>query len=323
MFRSRPNCCFLIGLCCCFFVALPAYCRLSRLSDVPEAEAGTQDSNVRTVVDRFSLVLPLSSNPADPWTIVQAAHFDFSAGSLPAMTASAAAFPAEQKENSAPSKGSSGPAIKPAGSNRQHHPHLIELTSNNWQPLKPGEKFELFWRDMFSWETHLSLGIDGAIAFATDDRDYLGDGFQGWAKRYGINVLDEANFTLLEAFVFPSIFHTEPRYIPMNTGTTRRRLGYAVSRVVVARKDSGGYTFNAAKVCGVFTAAALSNAYNSPARDTPNLAETFARAAISMASDSAFNIFKEFWPDFARKVKLNVWIANIVRSSIRDVIQVN
>ncbi len=169
----------------------------------------------------------------------------------------------------------------------------------------------------------MSLAIDASISFATDDRDYLGEGFTGWGRRYGINVLDEANQTFMEAFLFPTLFHTEPRYIPMNTGSIPRRFCYAVTRVVVARKDSGGYTFNAAKILGALTTAALSNAYNSPMYREPSTGETFSRAGISVGSDAAFNIFKEFWPDFARKVKLNVWIQNAIARSIRDMTTVD
>lgn len=231
-------------------------------------------------------------------------------------------FPPVQQQNAGSQNGPSAPAVKPQ-SQVHHRPHLIELTSKNWRPLKPHEKFALVWRDLTSWETHLSMGVDAAISFATDDRDYLGEGFQGFARRYGINVLDEANFTLMEAFVYPTLFHTDPRYIPMETGTKGRRLAYALSRVVVTRKDSGESTFNTAKILGTFTASAISDIYNSNPEREPSLAVTVTRAAISIGSDAAFNVFKEFWPDFARKFKLNIWIQNIVRSAIRDTIRVD
>ncbi len=243
------------------------------------------------------------------------------AGTAAAQT-SPAASAAGQRQDGAATTATPNPPVGPANPKR-HHPHLIELTSKNWRPLKTSEKFDLTWHDMISWETHLSLGIDAAISFATDDRDYLGDGFRGWTRRYGINVIDEANFTFMEASLFPTLFHTDPRYIPMETGSVKRRLAYALSRSVVTRKDTGGSTFNAAKILGTLTSAALSNAYNTSPGTDPDFTVTITRAAISIGSDTAFNIFKEFWPDFARKVKLNVWIQNIVRSAIRDAIRVD
>lgn len=201
--------------------------------------------------------------------------------------------------------------------------HLIELTSRNWHPLTPNEKFELFWRDLISWETHLSLAGDAAISFATDDRQYLGTGGKGYAKRYGINVLDEANGVFIESFLLPTLFHEEPRYIPFDNGTRRQRIVYALESVVIARKDSGGFTLNKSRLLGELSSSAISYVYNSPSGRNTEFSATITRAAINIGTDAAFNLFKEFWPDFARKVKLNVWFSNIVRSSIRDAIRVD
>lgn len=307
-------------------VALPAVGQSSAHHDDLDKTPGASAENIQTAPAVFTLGnAPIHLvNPAfaDPQTLVMSSNLECASDALPSLPERAHASYTAEQENAGGKTGSAGPVIKAKGTKR-HHPHLIELTSANWHPLKTSEKFELVWRDLISWETHLSLGVDASISFATNDRDYLGDGFRGWGRRYGINVVDEANFTLMETFIFPTLFHTEPRYIPMNTGTIGRRLAYSVSRVVVARKDSGGYTFNSAKVLETLTAAGLSYIYNSPSERNTELTATLTRAGISIGSDAAFNIFKEFWPDFARKVKLNIWIQNIVRSCIRDVIRVD
>jgi hypothetical protein len=221
----------------------------------------------------------------------------------------------DPKDNQ-PSTAVTQPAKKP-----RHH--LIELTSKNWHPLKPSEKFELFWRDMISWETHFSLAADAAISFATDDRDYLGTGAEGYAKRYGINVLDEANGTFIQSFLLPTIFHEEPRYIPYDDGTKRQRAVHAIESVIIARKDSGGFTLNKSKLIGELASSSISYIYNSPVGRNTEFSATLTAAAINLGTDAAFNLFKEFWPDFARKVKLNFWLRNLVRSAIRDVIRID
>ena len=169
----------------------------------------------------------------------------------------------------------------------------------------------------------MSLAVGAGISYATDDRSYLGRGPSGYFSRYGLNVADEANDTFVQAFLFPMIFHEEPRYIPFDKASTRRRLAYALSRVVVAKTDSGGYSVNKSLLLGTLASSAISNLYYSSDERDNGVAATFTRAAISLGSDAAFNMFKEFWPDFARKVKLNLWIENIVRRSIRDVIRVD
>jgi len=208
-----------------------------------------------------------------------------------------------------------------SGSGSRHH--LIELSAKNWHPLTPGEKFGLFSHDLISWETHLSLGIGAGIAYATDSRDYLGTGAQGYGKRYGINFLDEANGAFLQAFLLPTLFHEDPRYIPFDSGTTRQRAVYAIESVVITRSDYGGFTMNKSKLLGELLCSAISTAYDYPPGRSRRVGDTLTRAGVSLGSEAAFNLFKEFWPDFARKIKLNVWLRNLVRSSIRDAIRVD
>ncbi len=220
-----------------------------------------------------------------------------------------------------------GASAQPAPSTPQgpqgHRHHLIELSSKNWHPLTSKEKFGLFSHDMISWETHLSLGIGAGIAYATDSRDYLGTGWDGYGKRYGINFLDEANATFFQAYLLPALFHEEPRYIPSDSGTTMRRAVYAIRSIAVTRSDSGGLTMNKSRLLGELISSALSTAYDYPRGRNERFADTVTRASVNLGSDAAFSLFKEFWPDFARKIKLNVWLRNLVRSSIRDSIRVD
>ncbi len=223
-----------------------------------------------------------------------------------------------QDSQQAPSSSGGAPTSQAPG----QRPHLIELTAANWRPLAPKEKFELFWRDPLSWGVHLSLAVDAAISLATDDREYMGEGTSGFARRYAFNLADEANVTFVQAFLLPTIFHEDPRYIPLEKGSKKARTAYALSRVLVARRDSGEFGFNVSKLLGTFVSSAASNFYTPPGRNSSSAA-TFTRGAINLGSDAAFNIFKEFWPDFARRFKVNIWIQNIIRSSIRDVIRVD
>jgi hypothetical protein len=49
----------------------------------------------------------------------------------------------------------------------------------------------------------------------------------------------------------------------------------------------------------------------------------FVAYGNNMGSEAAFNVFKEFWPDVARKMKLSLWLRNIVRSQLRDYVRVS
>ncbi|MBZ5498921.1 MAG: hypothetical protein LAP85_21190 [Acidobacteriia bacterium] len=200
---------------------------------------------------------------------------------------------------------------------------MIELSAANWRPLTPQEKRSLFVRDLYNWETHLSLILDAGFSLAIGDRSYLGGGAAGLARRDGLNIADEVNFTFFNAYLFPAIFHQDPRYIPLDHGTRGARLGYALSRVVITRSDSGRSEFNRSKIVGTVLATSLSSAYYAAAGADVGVGGNFASMGINLASDAAFDVLKEFWPDVARKLKMSVWIRNLVRAALRDSIRVS
>ncbi len=205
----------------------------------------------------------------------------------------------------------------------KHRPHLIELTSANWRPLKRSEKFNLFARDLIHWSTHASIAFDAGLSFATKDRPYLGNGVRGYFTRYGLNAADEANFTFFTAFFFPSLFHEDPRYIPRDSSTTKRRLAYAVTRVVVARNDRGLSELNLSKIMGTFFATSISSIMYSNYGADIGVRGNFVAYGYNMGTEAAFDVLKEFWPDVARKMKVKLWLRNLVRASLRDYVRVS
>jgi hypothetical protein len=219
--------------------------------------------------------------------------------------------------------GGSSSNTRPQGKKpSRDHSYLIELTSANWHPLSNAEKFGLFSMDLLHWETHVSLVLDAGLSLATNDRPFLGRGGYGFIRRYGFNMADEANYTFFGAFLFPTLFHEDPRYIPMDHGTKRARIAYALSRVVLTRNDAGGTELNKSLVLGTIVSTAISSAYYAPVGGSTGAGIIFANAGISLASDAGFNLFKEYWPNVSRKLKLSLWLRNLIRSSIRDTIKV-
>lgn len=203
---------------------------------------------------------------------------------------------------------------------RQTPPHesirLVMLSRDNWTPINKTQKFGLFWQDLISPGTHLSIAGAAWLSWATNDQSYMGPNFKGWAKRYGYGVADEANGQFFSAFLLPVIFKQDPRYLPMDHGRKRDRIAYAMSRVVITRSDSGREVFNVSHVGGAIIASNLSNLYYPDGRDNSTRA-AFERVGFGLATDSAYNIFIEFWPDFARKLHLGKFFQQLVRRTIR------
>ncbi len=206
---------------------------------------------------------------------------------------------------------------------RRQRPHMIELNAANWQPLKNSEKFGLFARDLTHWGTQASIAFDSGLSFATRDRPFLGNGARGYFTRYGLNVADEANFCFFSTFFFPSVFHQDPRYIPHDSGKTSKRLAYSVTRVLITRSDSGKAEVNLSNLLGVLFATSISSAMYSSYGADVGVGGNFVAFGYNMGSEAAFNILKEFWPDVARKMKVRMWLRNVVRASLRDYVRVS
>jgi hypothetical protein len=95
--------------------------------------------------------------------------------------------------------------------------------------------------------------------------------------------------------VFPAILRTDPRYFRLGKGRLGHRFGYAISRVLVTRKDSGGHMFDIPEFAGNATAIAISNLYY-PASDR-SLTSSLSGFTLQVGIDAFGNELKEFWPD--------------------------
>ncbi len=82
-----------------------------------------------------------------------------------------------------------------------------------------------------------------------------------------------------------------------------KRTGYALSRAVVTRSNSGNGVFNVSEVFGAGAAAGLSNLYYPSA--SRSVSNTTTQWALDVAIDAGSFWFREFWPDINRRAFRN------------------
>ncbi len=179
-------------------------------------------------------------------------------------------------------------------------------------PMTTRDKFMLFAKDMRDPMNIVAAAWNAGIDQASDAHSEFGQGAEGYGKRVGAAMADTATGTFVQGFMFPAIFHQDPRYFTSGKHGTGARLGYAVSRVMVARADSGHWTFNFSEVLGVITTSAVENVYYP---DHRTLGDTAVRAGTGIAVDAGWNVLKEFWPDLSRKFRLPIWFQRMFWSS--------
>jgi hypothetical protein len=167
-------------------------------------------------------------------------------------------------------------------------------------PLTTGQKFKLVALGTFDPVEYPYVGVLAGISQAENSDPSYGQGFKGYAKRYGAAFADTTIENFMVGAVFPSLLHEDPRYFQSGKGGFWRRTGYAASRIVITRTDSGKTQFNYSEWAGSAIAAALSNTYHPPAnRSALNSANIWL---TQLWGDALSFEIKEFWPDIKRKL---------------------
>jgi hypothetical protein len=177
------------------------------------------------------------------------------------------------------------------------------LTVENESAVKPltwKGKFAITADGAFDPYEFVIAGILAETRQAENTYPGFGQGFVGYSKRYATAMADQVDGNMMVGAVFPSILHTDPRYFQMGNGPFFRRFTYAISRIFITRRDSGGNTFNFSESVGNGVAIGISNLYY-PAADR-SISSNLSSWGLQMGIDAFGNELKEFWPDIHRRI---------------------
>lgn len=164
--------------------------------------------------------------------------------------------------------------------------------------LTKHQKFDHWIKRSYSPYTFAGVAFDATWAQMWGDWPQYGGGMQGWGKRFGATLADTETRTFFGQFLFPVIFHQDPRYFPSGKKGLIPRAWYAGTRVLITRRDGDGSTFNTSEFAAVMATAAVQNAYY-PSRDK-GFTETMSRFVGGVSSDVTSNLLREFWPDIKK-----------------------
>src|SRR5215831_8606697 len=94
--------------------------------------------------------------------------------------------------------------------------------------------------------------------------------------------------------VFPTLLRQDPRYFQLGRGGKWHRAIYSVSRIFVARADSGELQFNFSEILGNAAAAGISTTYHP--RSQRSLGNALGVWGTDIMLNTVCNVAKEFWP---------------------------
>jgi hypothetical protein len=165
----------------------------------------------------------------------------------------------------------------------------------NQGPLTSKEKFSIAWHQFFDESAHVGNVIQAGISQAANSLPQYGQGWGAFGERVAAQEGDQFTGSMLIYGVLPTLTHEDPRYFRRGRGSALSRVGYAMSRVLIARTDSGRPTFNVCQVFGQLGQASLSMLYY-PQQDR-RLVGVLSGWAINQGYNIGWNQLKEFTPD--------------------------
>ncbi len=166
-------------------------------------------------------------------------------------------------------------------------------------PMVSRQKFRLGIRRTLAPVTLAGTAFKAGVYQWLDPDSEYGSGAPGYANRVAVSLADGASSKMFSTFVFPSLLHQDPRYFRKGAGSLWSRVGYSLSRVARTRTDAGGATVNWSRILGSMGSGALSNSYY-PVEDR-GLVLTFVNAGWTTLTEAGVNLYREFWPDIARR----------------------
>ena len=123
-------------------------------------------------------------------------------------------------------------------------------------PITVRQKFAIGAKDSLDYTLIFLCGGLAGLGQMTNQNPSYGQGISGYAKRMGALYVDQAVGNMMTESIFPSLLHQDPRYFRRGVGSTRSRIWYAASRVLITRTDSGARSFNYSEFLGNATAVA-------------------------------------------------------------------
>jgi hypothetical protein len=214
-----------------------------------------------------------------------------------------------QQPSSGASQGPAGPPSNPTGQQDENPKRILGIIPNfqtkddtpqNQPPLSVKEKYNLAWHQTVDFSAHIGNAFQAMLQQASDGQPHYGQGWGPYAERFGAAEGDQATSAFFIFGFLPHVLHDDPRYFRKARGSAWSRIRYSATRTVITRTDSGNSTFNVPQVAGQLFQQSISTIYYPPVDRTAE--RVFQNWGISLAYNSAYNVLKEFYPDFLRIV---------------------
>jgi hypothetical protein len=161
-------------------------------------------------------------------------------------------------------------------------------------PMSPKDKFIVAGKDTFDYSALFIAGIQAGFAMNSKSYPEFGQGLKGYGEYYWHTLADTASENFFVGGLGPIVFKQDNRFYTLGHGSFGKRSFYAITRVLVSRKDDGDETFNFSEVIGSGASAGLSSVWY------PKQYQTWTKVGQRWLTSDLIDCFnfwwKEWWP---------------------------
>jgi hypothetical protein len=169
--------------------------------------------------------------------------------------------------------------------------------SNEFRPMTQRERTRLYFKTMVNPLGFAKTGFSAGIDQAKDKPTEWEQGASGYGKRFA-NILGQYSIQRTVTYGLGSALHEDNRYFNSGRKGFWPRTGYALSSSILARHDDGSRHISISQVGGVAAGAFLARLWLPPSQSSAGAGG--ASFGITLGSNAAFGIVKEFLPDLGR-----------------------
>ena len=209
--------------------------------------------------------------------------------------------PAAQPAPATPQKTTVNPdAVSPNGNQQTKRvlgivPNFSSVSADvKLPPQTAKQKFTLAAKNSFDYSSFIIVGIQSGISMGSKSYPEFHQGAAGYARYYWHTLADTADENFFVSGIGPVVFHQDNRFYTLGHGSFGKRSWYAVTRVLVTRRDNGSETFNFSEVVGSGAAAGVGSLYY------PSQYRTWTKVGQRWLTSDLIDCFnfwwKEWWP---------------------------
>jgi hypothetical protein len=167
--------------------------------------------------------------------------------------------------------------------------------------LSAGQKFQLFVDNSVSVDSVTWAVLGSAVGQAADSPTGYGQGWDGYAKRFGSDMARQSSSEFFGTFLLASALHEDPRFYAEIHPAFFHAVKYSVQRVFIMRSDDGRDVVAWSRLGGPLMAEGLANVYWPDRNRT--VGDTLFRYGLDLASRAGGNMLREYWPVLLAKIR--------------------